>query len=248
MSDFLPITLSSRCLTYKDKSGNPVSPTNITARSYQGGDQIYLSQINPLNLERNYFEVLKSVIKGVDPSQLTLGDRMYLILWEYVNSYSRTMKIETICSNCLANITIDVDLANLENIELPEDFKQPCPITLPVSKEKVNLRLLTVGDEIETERFTRKHPDDAILYRYARTIVTDMDIIATVEKLRNMDAKDLMTIISFQDTYFHGPVMKTKFTCPKERCGEEDEVDIPFHLEFFFPDVSQFAISTGEGV
>ena len=85
MDDHLPINLPSRCLTYRDSENKSVNPSNVKVRTYQGSDEIYLAQINPINLERNYFEVLKSVLFGIDPLQLTLGDRMYLILWEYVN-------------------------------------------------------------------------------------------------------------------------------------------------------------------
>jgi len=248
MDEFIPIKLPSNCLTYKDQEGNPVNPETIAARAYQGSDQIYLTQINPLNLERNYFEVLKSVLKGVDPIQLTLGDRMYLILWEYINSYDRMIKIKTVCSNCLSEVEISVDLTSLENKELCEGFEQPYSIILPVSKEKISLKLLTVEDEIEVEKYSKKHKKDAMLYRYARTIVSDMDIIAQVQKLSKMKSKDLLAIMAFQDDFHHGPILETTFVCPMEDCGEEDEVKIPFRSDFFFPEVSQFSVSNGKGI
>lgn len=240
MSDFVPITLPSRCLTYKGKDNNSVNPEDVLARGYQGKDEIYLSQINPLNLERNYFEVIKSVITGIDPLKLTVGDRMYLILWEYIKSYSSTMRVKTVCSHCISEVEILVDLLKVETKNLPEDFKQPYEVTLPVSKEKVNLRLLTVEDEVEVEKYSKKHKD-AMIYRYARTIVDDTDIIARVERLSNMKAKDIMIIMSFQDKFFHGPILESTFTCPNKDCGEEDVVDIPFRLDFFFPELSEFA-------
>jgi len=239
MADFLPISLPSRCVTYKDENGNPVDPNNVKARPYQGSDEIYLTQINPINLEKNYLEVLKSILLGVDPLQLTLGDRMYLILWEYVNSYSRTMRLKTVCAHCLSDILVTVDLGNLENVELSEEYKGPHKVKLPVSGEKINLRLLTVGDEIEIEKYSRKHRKTSMLYRYARTMVDEVDVIDRVDRLSTMAAKDLMKIMSFQDEFFHGPEMKTVFTCPKEDCGEEDVLDIPFRLDFFFPDISE---------
>jgi len=242
VNDYIPITLPSKCLTYKNKDGSPVNPLEVSARTYQGSDEIYLAQINPLNLERYYFQVLKSIIRGIDPSQLTIGDRMYLILWEYINSYSKTMKIKSVCSHCFSEIEINVDLSKLETKELPDDYTQPQLITLPVSGEKLNLRLLTVEDEIKTEDFSKKNKQDALLFRYARTIVSEMDIVALMNKLSSMKAKDFMTIMNFQEKYDHGPVLKTTFTCPKEDCGEEDELDIPFQLDFFFPNVAEFGI------
>ena len=87
-----------------------------------------------------------------------------------------------------------------------------------------------------------------MLYRYARTIVSEEDSISKVEKLKKMKSKDLLTIMSFQDKFFHGPEMKSTFACPIEDCGEEDVVDIPFRLSFFFPDVSEFSTFDGKGV
>ena len=248
MNDYLPISLPSRCVTYVDQDRQPVNPDHVKARAYRGSDELYLTQINPVNLEKNYFEVLKSVLQGFDPVQMTLGDRMYLILWEYVNSYNRTMKLKTVCSNCLSEVEVVVDLGTLENTELPEDFKQPFQITLPKSGESVRLRLLTVGDEIEVERYSRKHKDRSLLYRYARTVVDDMDVIARTYKLASMEAKDVMTIMAFQEKFFHGPDMSTTFVCPETDCGEEDDLDIPFRLDFFFPNLSEFSILDGEGV
>lgn len=240
MTDFIPIDLPSRCLTYTKEDKSPVSPGSISARAYQGRDEIYLSQINPINLEKNYFEVLKSVIQGVDPLQLTLGDRMYLMLWEYLNSYSRTMKIRSICSHCFSDVVFDVDLGSLDIVKLPEDYKQPVERILPESGEKVRLRLLNVEDEMEVEKFSKKNREDAKLYRYARTIVDDSDVFSRIDRLGSMAAKDYLSIVAFQDKFFHGPVLETPVVCPMKDCGEEDTLDIPFRFEFLVPAISEF--------
>jgi len=248
MDDFVPISLPSKCLTYINQDGSKIDPSFVLARSYQGRDELYLSQINPSNLERNYLEVLKSVLRGIDPLQLTLGDRLYLIIWEYVNSYDYMMRVKTICSHCLSEIEIEVDLRNLETVDLPDSYEQPYEITLPISKEKIQLRLLTVEDEIEVERFSKKNKKEANLYRYARTIVNSSDVMARMKKLSETKAKDFLTVMSFQDKFFHGPEMKTKFNCPEDGCGEEDILDIPFRSNFFIPEISQFSNFDGEGV
>jgi len=239
MSTFLPINLPSRCLVYEG-----VEADSVKARAYQGKDEVYLAQINPTNLERNYYEVLRDLIQGVDPLKLTLGDRMYIILWECVNSYTSTLNVSTVCSHCLASELVTVDLRNIEANELPEDFKQPYSVKLSTGKE-IFLRLLTVDDEIKTEKYGKEKEDD-FLYRYARSVVTDDDILQTLEKFREMPAKDVLRIVAFQEKFFHGPVMESKFTCSK--CGEGDTVEVPFRFEFFFPDVSQLAESFGEGI
>jgi len=230
MSDnFIPITnLPSQCLPYEG-----INPGDIKARSYQGNEEEYLSQINPLNLETNYLEVMKRVIQGIDPERLTLGDRLYIIVWECINSYTDIIRIKTICTHCLKEVEISIDLKQLEVIKLPDSFKEPYPVPLPSGK-KVELRLLTVGDEIKIEKFQQKHPESVQSYRYARSIVSEEDVIKRLEEYKKMGTKDTATIRAFHEKFYHGPEMSSTFECPK--CGREDDVDIPFRLDLLFPD------------
>jgi hypothetical protein len=226
--NFLPISLPSQCLTYPE-----VSVDSIKARAYQGSEEELLSQINPLNLERNYLEVMKRVIQGVDPAKLTLGDRLYFIVWECINSYMDIVKVKTVCSNCLQEVEIPVDLKKLAVIKLPDDYKEPYEISLP-SGEQVKLRLLTVEDEIEIEKYQKKH-GKSHNYRYARSIVGDDNIVEKLKKVEEMQARDKATIRAFHEKFYHGPDFYYKYICPNPNCGEEDELEVPFRFEFLFP-------------
>lgn len=227
--NFVPISLPSQCLTYPG-----INPENIRARAYQGSEEELLSQINPLNLERNYLEVMRRVIQGIDPIKLTLGDRLYFIIWECINSYMDVIKVKTICSNCLQEIEVSVDLKKLNVIKLPDDYKEPYEVLLPISGEQIELRLLTVEDEIEIEKYQKKH-GESHNYRYARSIVSNDNIVEKLSKVEKMLAKDKATIRAFQEKFYHGPNLYYSYICPKPKCREEDEVEIPFRLDFLFP-------------
>ena len=239
MSTYLPINLPSRCLVYYG-----VKQDDVKIRAYQGQDEVYLSQINPKNLEKNYFEVLHNLIQGVDPLKLTLGDRMYIIIWECINSYSNLIKVNTICSHCLNEEIVSVDLSNFDVTELPKDFEQPYTIDLSTG-EKIRLQLLTVADDIKTEQYSVGH-EDSMLYRYARSVVTDADILQTLEQFRSLPAKDFLRIVAWHEKFFHGPVMESAFTCSK--CDKEDKVEVPFRFSFFFPDGSELEEFFGQGI
>lgn len=240
MSDnFIPIpNLPSQCLTYQD-----IKPGDILVRSYQGAEEELLSQLNPVNLERNYLQVLKRVVQGIDPSKLTLGDRLYIIVWECINSYTDVLKVKTVCSNCLRDIEISVDLKKLEVIKLPDDYKEPYEITLPVCGERVKLRLLTVEDEVEIEKYRQKH-GNSHLYRYALSIVSDDNIVEKLKKLETMHGKDVTKIRTFHEKFYHGPDFTYKFTCPK--CEQEDDVEVPFRFDFLFPNGETLTKTFGE--
>jgi len=229
MSEYIPIlNLPSKCRVYPN-----VEPGSITVRAYQGKDEVYLSQINSTNLERNYFELLKDLVHGVDPELLTLGDRLYLIIWECINSYTNTIPVQLICPECIEEIEVSVDLSALSVTHLPDDFQQPYEVTLPKTGKKLLLRLLNVKDDLAVERYSLKN-DDGMLYRYARSVVTEDDILQVLEQVRQMHAKDFTAIRAFHEKFYHGPDMETLLPCPK--CGEEITVDVPFRSNFFFPD------------
>lgn len=238
MSDnFVPITLPSQCLTYPE-----VKPEDIKARAYQGSEEELLSQINPLNLERNYLEVMKRVIQGIDPLKLTLGDRLYLIVWECINSYMDVIKVKTVCGNCLQEVEVLVDLKNLGVIKLPDDYKEPYEVTLPSGKQ-IKLRLLTVADEIEIEKYQQKH-GKSYLYRYARSIVSDDNIVEKLKALEESLTRDTAKIRTFHEKFYHGPDFTYTYKCP--HCGEEDDVEVPFRLDFIFPTGETLTKTFGE--
>jgi hypothetical protein len=124
-----------------------------------------------------------------------------------------------------------IDLRKLEKVMLPESFQQPYHLLLPSGKS-VDLRLLTVGDQIEIEKF----PDsgDAYLFKWARSIVSENPVMDRLYELKSCSSKDTAAIRAWHEQMYHGPDMVTTFQCPK--CSCEEEVDVPFRLDFFFPD------------
>lgn len=237
MSEYLPIQLPSKCIPYG------MSPSDITVRPYMGSDEIVLAQINPVNVESKYLQVLRSIVQGIDVTQLTLGDRLYIILWEYINSYSDFMKVRTVCTHCLESIEPMIDLKKLEKVELPDSFQQPYHIPLP-SGSSVDLRLLTVGDQIEIEKFP--NAAESYLFKWARSIVSEKSVVETMYDLKKFGTRDLATIRSWHEKMYHGPDMVTKFQCPK--CSNEEEVEVPFRLDFIFPDGQALTDTFGAGI
>jgi hypothetical protein len=239
MSNFLPINLPSKCLPYEG-----IQPEDILVRPYTGAEEEVLAQINPVNLERNFLAVLKNVVQGIDPSRLTVGDRMYLIIWEYINSYTSNISVAQTCSHCLQNVSFPVDLMNdLGIIFLEDDYTEPHPITLP-SGSDVNVRILTIKDEVDAEKMAVQGKD-VFLYRLAKSIVGDEDAFILMERMKNWPAKDIARLRKFHeiDTN-HGPNLVTEISCPN--CEGREEVVVPFRFEFFHPTGASLGECFGE--
>jgi hypothetical protein len=228
MSNFLPIRLPSKCLPYEG-----INPQDILVRPYIGQDEVVLAQINPVNLERNFLTVLKDVIQGIDPRKLTVGDRLYLIIWEYINSYTSNIFVDQVCSHCLKSVNFPINLMEDLNIQyLPDDYSEPYSLVLEPGKE-INVRILTVQDEVDAEKMASQGKDP-FLYRLAKSIVNGDDAFYQMEKLKNWPARDIAKLRKFHDVdTLHGPDFKAVINCPS--CGGEEEVIVPFRLDFFHP-------------
>jgi len=228
-TSYLPVQLPSGGQTYLS-----VSSEDITVRPYTGEDESILAQINPNNIEKNFLVILKRVVSGIDPKYLTLGDRLYLILWLFINSYSETVQVSQTCSHCLQDTEFTVDLRKFETKLLNPDLQIPTPVQLPVSGATVHLRPLTVGDEVAVEKLASSGAD-VHLYRYARSIVGEDDPVGKMAEMRHWPVKDIARIRYYHEVEAdHGPLMNTVLPCPK--CGEEEVVSVPFRFDFFYPE------------
>jgi hypothetical protein len=223
--NYKKVELPSKLLTYKDVE-------EIKLRSLTGNDEKIIAYSNPSNLEVKFVDMLKTVVDGIDPLQLTFGDRTYLLLYLTVDSYGKEYgPVSFYCDNCFQEIHEIIDLNSFDVIKLPENFKQPYEVKL--STTSVYLRLLTVADEIKVlEKETENK--NAWLYRYALTMVDQSKNIVEKEKfLENLSLKDLALIKAFHRKFEHGPDMVAKYKCPL--CGGEGRVSVPFRFEMLFP-------------
>jgi len=225
MSDytFFNITLPSKCLVYQG-----IDPTQIQIRTLKGEDEKLIAEISSDNFDKKYNMVLTRVLKGIDPLRLTLGDRFYIVLWETINSYSKDFPIEHTCSSCSQKSNYNVDLSQLETMELPDGYTEPCELTLPKSGTKIKLRLLTVKDLIEIDSID-KLGQNTWLYRPAISIVDNRSLADKLDYLSKIDTQDLEYIRAFQEAFEHGVKMQTNYTCPK--CGGNGVMPVPFRFE-----------------
>ena len=228
MSDFVPISLPSGCRLYEG-----VDPESIKIRALRGGDEKMISEITPDNFEKKLLSVLENVLEGVKPFELTLGDRMFVLIWEAINSYTENYTVSFVCESCGQATETIVNLNELEIIELDKKYHEPYEVILS-SGEKVQLRLLRTKDEISCTTYEKSTKESAWLYRYACTFVdSDLDIAQRVEWLDGLHARDMARIRVLQEKFQHGPLMEAKYEC--QLCAGEGTLIIPFRPDLLFP-------------
>lgn len=224
--NFVSISLPSGCRIY-----DGVDPTKIQARTFKGKDEKLIAEIAGDNLEKKFLAVFRDVLKGIEPEKLTNGDRLYILVWEAINSYTPEYPITYTCSACLQQSNAVVDLSKLELIELPEDFKEPYEVQLSTG-EIAKLKLFRVEDEIKIADF-EKTGKGSWLYRYATTIIGEGSLWDKVAWLENLPSKDLAMIRAVQDKFVHGPKMEQECECV--HCGVQEAIACPFRLDMLFP-------------
>lgn len=242
--DNISVKLPSKCLVYPeiDLAANP---NLIQIRTFKGRDEKLIAELSNENFEKKFLTVLKGVFTGIDPSKLTIGDRMYLVLWEVINSYSKMFPVEFECEHCWQKSSFEVDLTSLEVVELPDTYKEPYELKLPVSGDLIKVRLLRIEDVMKVNDLD-KAGQNVWLYRFALSIVGDKSVWENVEYLENLSTKDLMVIRAFHTKFEHGPKMETKYECPK--CGGTGVMPVPFRLEMLLPYGKKLERYTGDAI
>ena len=230
-TSYFSVKLPSRCLVYsgidKDNAND-----QIKIRAFKGIDEKLIAEISADNFEKKFCIILKNVLQGIVPEKLTVGDRQFLMLWETIHSYDKSYNVEYECEHCWQKSEYIVDLSQLNEMKLPENFVEPYEVKLPESGSVAKLRLLRIEDLMKVDELS-KMGQNVWLYRYALSIVNDKSIWDNVSYLENMSTKDIMVIRAFHDKFNHGVQMETSYECP--RCGGTGVMPVPFRLEMLLP-------------
>jgi len=226
---FYPVDLPSKLLPYQN-----LGVKEVSMRMLKGKDEKYIAELNVQNFEKKFMYLLKDSIKGIDPMELTIGDRMYILVWLSMNCYSKLYPIEFDCEQCLRKIETDVDLTVLDKVELPKEYKEPYAMKLP-SGQVLNLKLLRVKDQIQYLDYIAQKQRDDILVKLALTVVDDQkNLLQRVEMLENLSTQDLGMIRAFHEKFYHGVKLETKYSC--QHCGGAGLTPVPFRLDIIFPE------------
>lgn len=206
---------------------------SVSVRMLKGKDEKFLGELSIENFDKKYTLLLNQILIGIDPKELTLGDRTYIALWLAMNCYSHIYPIKTHCMNCFNEVEINVDLRLLNKIELPESYKEPFPVTL-LDGRIIPMRLLRVKDQIAYLDYVKNKKEEDRNYLLALTICDGSGIGERMEFLNELDSKNLALLKAFHDTNIHGiDLEEYKFDCPK--CKEAGITPVPFRFEMLFP-------------
>jgi hypothetical protein len=194
-------------------------------------------------------ELLRSCLvdKNIDPDLLISGDRNAIMTAVRVTGYGADYTVDVDCPECSEKSKQNFKLTdlNIKRLEIDpvEIGKNLFEFKLPVSGKTIKFRFLTGKDEqeiavaAERKKKQGQQADNLITQKLMYSIVSvdsTTDKVKVQSFVRNMPARDSLSLRKFIDAHEPGIDMKSWMDCPS--CSESSEVRLPLGVSFFWPD------------
>ena len=241
------ISLPSEGRVYPES--NPLSKGTLEIKYMTAREEDILADRNLINKGIVLQKLLDSVVvqPGVNADDLVVGDINAVYLATRMLGYGPEYDVEVTDPFSGEKQKVTIDLSKIETKDI--DYSKLNPqnryeLTLPVSKKKLVVRLLTHKDEKDInqeiqamERLTKgKSVGTEVTTRFKHMIVevdgnSDRGFINKF--VPNMLAGDTKALRNFFREISPDLNMKYEFT--SEITGETEALDIPFGISFFYP-------------
>jgi hypothetical protein len=244
------ITLPSKGTVY-DQSHPLYNESTVEIRCMTAREEDILSS-NALLKNGTVLEKLMEACllnKTVDASTLLLGDRNAILIAIRITGYGSEYGVKVDCPKCKKTADYDLTLNGLNYKPLTATPVRPntnvFSYTLPLSKAVVEFKLLTGRDIDEVNKIQKAMEklggliDKSVTLRLKKQILSvngtnsDEYISKFVDSMRAGDARALRSYVRSIE-----PDVDMSQTIQCKHCTEESEVEIPFGMSFFWPDIT----------
>ena len=196
--------------------------------------------------------LLENIIvdKTIDPKTMLVGDRNAVIIAARASGYGEAYETQVTCPNCGTGAQMTFDLSepklqelDYENLEfITKNETGNFLIKLPQTDFSVEVRLLTGKDEqyltqLAQNKKKNKLNDSAMTDQYKMMIVSVEGVTdkATLGKfIEVMPAADSRFLRKAYKAIIPNVRITEDFSCTS--CGHEQELEVSFGADFFWPD------------
>lgn len=185
---------------------------------------------------------------NVDYNSLLLGDKDAITIAARIFGYGKDYRVKVQCPDCgeIVETTINLEELNYKNSPLLESGEvgvNEFEYILPVSKNRITFKLLTVADEnmidLELERMQKITKSDVASHVTTRMKYSILSFngnreTATIRKeVDNMLSIDSYNFREYMKTVIPDVDMNFEFKCPL--CGHSGLMEVPLNINFFWP-------------
>jgi hypothetical protein len=243
------INLPSKGYFYDEKS--PLSKGSIDMKMMTAKEEDILTNENYIKKGIVLDKLLESLIvtPGVNVADLLMVDKNALFIaarrLAYGDNYG-PVKIE--CKRCNTENKITINLGEVQEKDV--DFSSmergvnEFEFIFPTSKRKITFKLLTSGDEENIDRDSKaiskvkKNASAEVTTRLKRMItsIDDKRDPASIAKFVDNEllSRDSMALRGYVKSI--APELDLGFNFACEQCQNEERMDVPMTVQFFWPD------------
>lgn len=232
-------------------TSNPLSKGQIEIKYMTAREEDILASQNLIKKGVVLDKLFESVIvdSSININDIIIGDKNAILLATRMLGYGPIYKVEVTDPFTLENQKVDIDLSKIQIKEVDMNLlnsENRYEFTLPTSKSKITFKLLTHGDELDInselktlQKLSGKKdgPSQEISTRL-RYMIQEVDgnndrgFINNWVK-NNLLALDSRALRDYVQTI--SPGLDLKFNFISDITGEEEALDIPFGVSFFYP-------------
>ena len=246
------VDLPSKGLLYPE--GHPLRSGKVEMKYMTAKEEDILTSQNLIQKGVVIDLLLQSLLisngegKRIQYSDLVLGDKNAIMVAARILGYGADYSVEIACTKCSTKQAETIDLASLENKEVPESTTGNIfEYILPLSKKTLTYKLLTHGDEEnvvnESKRMKKRSLDKLQSYDLTSRLKQIITAVDGDDDKANINSFIENEFISRDSLSFRKELeritpdvdMKIHFEC--DNCGHQDSIDLPMTVDFFWPRV-----------
>jgi len=190
--------------------------------------------------------LLKNIIvdKTIPFESILLGDKNAILVAARSDAYGDDYGISIACPYCMEQNEIEIPLSDF----VPKENKTPVDvsergyplITLPKTKAKVEVRFMNSHDEKTIAEYAKKSKkmgiENSLTLQYKQFVVSvngDESGVTIGNFVGSMPAFDSRHLRKTYQELMPDLDMRFDFSC--QFCGEEQEMEVPITVKFFWP-------------
>jgi len=189
------------------------------------------------------------VDRSIDAKGLLIGDRNAIIISARSSAYGHLYETSVTCPNCNAAQEHSFDLTepkvyhgdDWKDFDIEETERGTFKVTLPYSKLQVELRLLLGADEVDILKKMSKNKtgqQETLITGQMRSFivsVNEYDDPKVIDHfVKNVIAQEARLLRNIMKAVTPDLRISDDFECAS--CSHEQELEVPFGADFFWPD------------
>ena len=243
------VDLPSKGLVYPE--GHPLRKGNVEIKYMTAREEDILASQSLIKKGVVLDKLFESVVveKGVDINDIFIGDKNAILLATRVMGYGADYEVEVTDPFTLEAQKVTIDLGKVKTKDFDEkslNGKNLYKYNLPKSGKELEFKLLTHGDEVEISKELQslarlykgkgeKSFDVTTRLKYMiQSVDGNQDRGFITNWVQNgflaLDTKSFRKYVRELS-----PDMDLKFEFTSEVTGEQEALDIPFGISFFYP-------------